>query len=138
VAGAGNSTAPRAYAYTDREVGKAGVRYYRLRQLDLDGTAALSPVRTVAFDGAAKTAVSAAPNPFLQQLTLTLTARTANPAARLTLTDATGRVVLKQQLDVPAGLSQPVLRNLESLPSGFYLLTLPLDGQVQRLKVVKQ
>jgi hypothetical protein len=138
VTGAGSSTTPRAYAYTDREAGKAGVRYYRLRQVDLDGTATLSPVRTVAFDEATATALSATPNPFGQELRLSLRARTANPAALLTLTDASGRTVLAEKLNVPAGASQPVLRGLEGLPTGFYLLSLPLDGKVQYLKVVKQ
>ena len=133
---AASSSAPRSYAYTDREPGKTGLRYYRLAQLDLDGTLTYSPVRTVFFDKAAAR-LSAAPNPFGPELTLTLTAATATPEARLTLTDATGRTVLTQAVAVPAGRSLLVLPGLDALPNGVYLLHLPLDGKMQHLKVVK-
>ncbi|MGI4871892.1 MAG: T9SS type A sorting domain-containing protein [Janthinobacterium lividum] len=133
-ASASSSTA-RSYSFLDHEAGKAGLRYYRLRQVDLDGTAAFSPVRPVDFGQA--TALSAVPNPFGESLTLTLHATTATNAP-LTLTDMLGRVVLRQALALPAGTSQLELPTLAGLPVGVYVLQLSLDGQVQTLKLVKQ
>ena len=52
VAGHGSSTAPQAYRYLD-VVALAGSerRYYRLRQVDTDGTSTFSPVRVVLVAG---------------------------------------------------------------------------------------
>ncbi len=133
-----NSSAPRSYGYTDREAGKAGLRYYRLRQLDLDGTATTSQVRTVAFEKAAAASLSAAPNPFSSALTLTVTNPTAATDAPLTLTDAAGRTVLTQRLALPTGTSPVALTGLDPLPAGVYLLHLPLNGSTLHLKVVKE
>ncbi|MBD2769943.1 hypothetical protein IC235_18800 [Hymenobacter sp. BT664] len=50
VAAQGQSTQPRAYEFTDPELPAEGaaVVYYRLQQVDLNGTASYSPVRAVA------------------------------------------------------------------------------------------
>ncbi|GAB3874242.1 hypothetical protein GCM10028824_27180 [Hymenobacter segetis] len=145
VAGAGSSTAPRAYAFLDQEASKAGLRYYRLRQLDLDGTATFSPVRTVTFGTSEATALrlTAAPNPFRQSLTLTVDVPlgTAAAPAQLTLTDAAGRTLLKQgTATLQAGTNKVELpEELASLASGVYFVHLALPGQpAQHLKVVKE
>ncbi|GAA4352237.1 hypothetical protein GCM10023185_11680 [Hymenobacter saemangeumensis] len=135
-----NSTAPRSYRFLDTEKNKAGVRYYRLRQVDTDGTASFSMVRTVAFDGSLSLAagLTASPNPFTSELTLTVTATKADAAAQLTVTDAAGRVVLERKLSIEAGTNEVSLPGLDNLPDGMYLLHLPLDGQLQHVKVVKK
>lgn len=49
VAGHGNSTSPHAYSYQDKQLPNSPERlYYRLRQVDNDGSFSFSPVRTVA------------------------------------------------------------------------------------------
>jgi hypothetical protein len=136
VAGAGSSSAAHRYAYTDREANKAGLRYYRLRQTDADGTVSYSPVRPVAFaEGAV---AGAAPQPFSSEFTLTLRAPLAQANVLLTLADATGRVVLSRRLDVPAGASQLPVGGLAALPAGLYVVQLVLAGQPVRLKVLKE
>jgi len=139
VTGAGSSSAPRAYAFRDREAGKAGPRYYRLRQLDFDGTASFSPVHALAFgEGSGPSALSAAPNPFDGGVVLAVQTRTAQPGAVLTLFDATGRLVARRVLDVPAGSSQLPVAGLDGLAAGLYVGQLTLEGQTLHLKVVKR
>jgi hypothetical protein len=133
-----NSSSPRSYVYTDREDGKQGIRYYRLRQLDLDGTEAFSPVRTLSFESATANSLSASPNPFGTALTLQVQARQAQNGAALLLTDAAGRTMLKQSLAVTTGYSKHLLAGLERLPSGVYFLHLTIDGELHHLRVVKQ
>jgi hypothetical protein len=132
-----NSSSPRNYTYNDVEKGKAGLRYYRLRQLDLDGTASLSPVRTVLFDGVSETSLTALPNPFEGEVTVTIQARTALNNAPLLITDASGRTVHEGKLTLPAGLSQLTLRELSSLATGVYILQVSVDGKMQHVKLVK-
>ncbi|UOQ96692.1 T9SS type A sorting domain-containing protein [Hymenobacter sp. 5317J-9] len=53
-AGHGTTTVAQAYAYSDHELpGQAATLYYRLRQVDTDGTSAFSPVQVVALRRAA-------------------------------------------------------------------------------------
>lgn len=52
VVGHGSSTAPHAYSYRDVVVlASPALRYYRLRQVDTDGTSTFSPVRAVLVAG---------------------------------------------------------------------------------------
>ena len=136
------STSSRYYSYLDREAGKTGIRYYRLRQVDLNGTATFSPVRTVRFDGEPTVHLMAAPNPFQERLTLSVELPSGAEAApaQLSLTDAAGRTLLQLLTPaLPAGLSQLELPNLAKLASGVYLVHLAVPGQpTQHLKVVKE
>ncbi|MDO7848806.1 hypothetical protein Q5H92_20745 [Hymenobacter sp. M29] len=138
VAGAGNSSTPHRYAYLDRETDKTGLRYYRLRQLDADGTASFSPVRVLDFGLAAGATLQAAPQPFGNELVLTVQAPQAQPDALLTLIDATGRRVLTRQVGLVAGPNQVSLCELAAVPAGVYVLQVALPGRLVRLRVVKQ
>lgn len=64
VAGHGTTSTFSNYTYTDAGVAAkaTGTIYYRLRQVDLDGTATYSPVRTVSFEKGAA-ALKLYPNP---------------------------------------------------------------------------
>jgi hypothetical protein len=140
VAGAGTSASAHAYRHLDQEAGKAGVRYYRLRQLGLDGTASYSPVRSVRFAGEAGPALLATPNPFDESLVLRLNLPDAAPAAEVRLRDVTGRVVRRQATAaLPAGASQVEVPGLAGLAGGVYFVQLLVPGQpTQHLRVVRQ
>jgi len=90
----------------------AGLNYYRLRQVDVDGKASLSPVRVVALDLQAEV-WSLYPNPLGAGQSLTIQTQ-AKDAYRLRLFDVTGKVVLEKNLTGTAKLD-----NL-NLPAGFY------------------
>ncbi|AMJ64098.1 hypothetical protein AXW84_00620 [Hymenobacter sp. PAMC 26628] len=121
VAGQGSKSSSTDYALTDAGAGaKAmGARpvYYRLRQVDADGTAAFSPVRTVAFGKAAALAIALHPNPAAATTQLDLSHLPAG-TYQVSLLDLTGRAVLGLRL--PAGLAHAL--NLASLASGSYVV----------------
>jgi hypothetical protein len=87
----GAATASRGHCADTGESHPVGatVLYYRLRQVDLDGTFNYSPVRTVALTGAA-TGLALFPNP-TPDGTATLTG--AQPGAVIMVYDALGRTV---------------------------------------------
>ncbi|UOQ77560.1 T9SS type A sorting domain-containing protein [Hymenobacter sp. 5516J-16] len=126
---AGTSTTPRDYAYLDSRP-LSGLRYYRLRQQDLDGTVQYSAVVTVA-PGASAT-LTAYPNPFTTELQVQLPAA---PAATLRLLDLTGRSVYSAL--VPAAQTLLTLTPPDLRP-GVYLLEWRSGNQVQRTRLVKQ
>ena len=142
VASQGSNSANKLdYSYTDTEAGKTGIRYYRLHQLDLDGTDTYSPVRVVSFDGDATLAseLSIYPNPVTGSEVHLLIQTAEVGTAHLRITDLMGRMVLNQDLATANGSSDTRLTELANAKSGTYLaqLTLP-SGQVKTIKIQKQ
>jgi len=118
LAAAGSSATARSYAFTDGAAA-AGRLYYRLRQLDRDGTAHYSAVATVAGGSA----FSAYPNPWVgPALQLQLGATPTGPIT-CTLHNAAGQLVLRTQLPAATTVLQA-----PSLAPGFYHLTVECNG----------
>jgi hypothetical protein len=116
VAAAGTSHVRRAYALTDAQLpAGAPTLYYRLRQVDHDGTASYSPVRAVRVREQAAT-LALFPNPTATAATLT----GASPGAIVRVFDTLGRVVLTAEADAngTATLHWPA----QSLAAGMYLV----------------
>ncbi|MBO0357617.1 T9SS type A sorting domain-containing protein [Hymenobacter sp. BT186] len=119
VAGRGTSTAATEYTFQDLNDFR-GLSYYRLRQLDHDGTESFSPVRAVAgLASGTPFSLAAYPNPVAAQAPLTLEITGPLPKdLQLTLYAADGRVVYR--LSWPIGQTQHKLS--ADLPAGAYWL----------------
>lgn len=122
VAGQGTKSSATTYGFVDQSGGSRRA-YYRLRQVDTDGTATYSPVRTVSF-GETGTVGQASlyPNPAQASTTLDLSALPATATYQVQILDATGRQL--QRLAV-AGGQAPSL-DLSALTPG--LLTVLVTG----------
>ena len=132
----GNSNAERAYSFTDSEVGKTGVRYYRLKIVDRDNTFVYSPVRPVVFNDDFQWQVY--PNPsdgsynFIYQLN-------QGETVSLKVYDVNGKLVRRKDL-FGNGFIQKVPIDLESakFAPGIYLLSAEAGGKKFSIKLVKQ
>lgn len=107
----GTSFQPRSYAVFDAAAPMGGL-YYRLRQVDTDGTATYSPV--VAVGGAAAGAPAVFPNPTRGLLLLA-----GSEATHYRICNALGQRL--RQAPLPAG--QAAI-SVADLPAGAYLLEL--------------
>jgi uncharacterized repeat protein (TIGR01451 family) len=121
VAAQGTKSSASTYTLTDASVASKanGPVYYRLRQVDLDGTATYSPLRAVRFAADAATtpvALSLFPNPAQASTQLDLRQLPATGTYQVLLLDATGRTVRTATL--AGGLPQPL--DLQQLASGTY------------------
>jgi hypothetical protein len=118
VAAQGSKASPTNYTFQDSQFLAASAAprtaYYRLRQVDADGTASYSPVRTVTAGGPA--ALALFPNP-THGGAATLTG--AAPGTAVTVLDALGREVLATTADA-AGTA--VLLPLRGLATGIYVV----------------
>lgn len=122
VAAAGNTLEPRAYTVRD-QAPLTGRGYYRLRQVDTDGTTAFSPIVTATVNAAEATAqVTMFPNPAIDQVTVRLSETSASAAVRIV--NALGQDVLRQEL-----ASTVATLDLAGLPDGAYLVTLTAADQ---------
>ncbi|MGI4862279.1 MAG: beta strand repeat-containing protein [Janthinobacterium lividum] len=112
VAAHGTTTQSHTYASLDG-MAPAALLYYRLRQVDLDGTVAYSPVVSVAADGTASE-FTLAPNPAHERVSFL----TALPTA-YTVRNTLGQIVR-------SGTTEAGTNNLavEELPAGIYFFEL--------------
>jgi hypothetical protein len=135
VPGQGDSNQPRAYAFRD-DFPLPGINYYRLRQVDYDGTTEYHPVIAVAFEGQSRLGLRAFPNPVEDELRVVWTApqgRAQTPFLRLL--DANGRLLGEYPVAGNGGVY-----NLPAaeLPAGLYVLQLLQGSEIEVVKVVKK
>jgi hypothetical protein len=130
VAGAGAASQHTGYHFRDAAA-PAGLVYYRLRQLDHDGTATYSPVVAVAGTAAATqaTLLPVFPQPARGWLRVQV-AGPANQPVTLRLLDGLGRAVRQQACRTETQL------DVSGLPAGLYYLV--ADGVAGRQKVLIQ
>ena len=135
VKGQGTSSSPTAYALTDAGIGAkaSGQVYYRLKQVDTDGTATYSPVRTVTFTKSATPAISLFPNPATIGTQLDLT-QLPTGTYQVSVLDATGRVVLGLTLE--AGLAHAL--DLNTIASGTYMVVVRGQNSGQAILLTKR
>ena len=112
VPGTGTTTTRHQYTYLD-EAPLPGLAYYRLRQVDLNGTSAFS--KTIAIRTGAEPTVLVYPNPTANRLLVRWEA--ASDGAELLLYDATGLV--RVQASPTGSLTE---MRVDHLPPGRYVL----------------
>ena len=136
VQAAGNSTQTLHYNYTDALPATPSPAYfYRLRMSDLDGRSTYSPVLKISGPSSALS-FSAYPNPFREQLAITMEAPEADKA-QLTIRDMNGQQLLRQDLSIQKGANSFPLPAMVRLPAGLYLLNIATSHQQQTIRVLK-
>ena len=137
IAGAGNSIEPISYAYTDYGV-RNGDNYYRLVQVDYDGTSTTSEiiVANCPAEASGEPEVLAFPNPFDDNLTLHFE-NFGNMQATVEVYDMLGRLVQTQKVNCSQNDYEVVLR-LAGLSDGTYNVRISTADFVINRKVVKE
>ena len=123
VSAAGNSSTPRSYSFTDETLpAQATPQYYRLRQIDADGTATYSPVRNACRTLTAEPRLVVYPNPAHDVVRIQVLGPI--PTEPLQLLDASGRI-----LQVPLTFGTDGILPLTEFPAGLYMLRCGLLAQ---------
>lgn len=125
VAGHRTTMQASAYSYVDATPGATATHYYRLRQVDLDGTSTFSPVQTVALaPGSSAAQLVVAPNPTTAD-NLRVQVQYAGQAAAvatLTVQNSLGQTLLAQAVTLQPGAN--AFAPATHLAPGAYWLTL--------------
>lgn len=135
VAGAGNSIEPQDYTYTDYDI-RNGDNYYRLCQVDYDGTRTASEiiVATCVDETVDAPDVLAYPNPFSGELNVVLE-NFGNSKASIEVYDMLGVVV--KAVDIDSSTQTNVILNLSNLPNAAYNIRVRTKDFVINKNVIK-
>jgi hypothetical protein len=139
VKGANNSTRIKNYATSDYkafEIAQSTRLYYRLKQLDNDGSFTYSSVVLVNRDNMETNDFIVFPNPFVNEFTISLHAN-QNEVSSIDLLDLQGKLVSKQMIALNQGLNKLPITNLSQVQAGIYFLRVSHNGTFQIKKIVK-
>ena len=136
VAGAGNSIEQLDYSYTDYGI-HGGDNYYRLVQVDYDGTRTASEiiVANCIEPEVGEPDVQAYPNPFNDELTVVLD-NFGNRAATIEVYDMLGKLIYTDKIAAPQNSYETIL-NLSNLPPAAYTVRVSTTDFVINKNVVK-
>lgn len=134
VSGQGTTDIPQDYSFLDRQA-YAGLTYYRLRQVDFDGTTTYH--RVIAVEPAATDTTSGVrlfPTVVNDQLTLRFPTA-PNKQLPFAIFNLTGQVVQQGTLEAELPEQRIILRDY---PAGPYLISLSLPGGPKTLRFIKR
>ena len=120
VAGHGTSNHENNYNFIDKEAGKIGIRYYRLKQIDLDGKYSYSQIKTVMFDGEQLNAGPVYPNPTFDEIFIPVVSST-DMKLTVSVYSITGQLLFNSSHHAELGESK-IHIDASSLSSGIYLV----------------
>ncbi len=114
---------------------RAGILYYRLRQVDNALTSKLSNTVSVKLGGKDVVNLQLMPNPAATYFTIKLQAAKESNAS-IRITDMYGRIVMVQKKVVVAGTNMITINNLSFLAAGNYNVQVQLEDQILSNKIV--
>lgn len=135
VAAKGNSSIQSNYSFVHNNP-VAGVNYYRLKLVDLDGKFSYSKIVAIRGDGTGVTLNTVYPNPFRDKIELAITTNSAGKA-NLLIYDLSGKLVLSREAILVKGLNVIPLTGLDKLSSGTYFLDVNSNGDILKTKLFK-
>jgi hypothetical protein len=140
VQGKGNSNVSTSYLFTDEDAfikTGANTLYYRLKQLDNNGSFTYSSIVSVSTQDYKAVHAMVFPNPFARSFTVSFDAANTGLAS-ISVVDLQGRTVAEQTSIVNKGTNNIVLDRLSDLETGVYFIRVSVGEETTTLKVVKQ
>jgi len=139
VEGNGNSNSPKEYSFVDNTVSNAGTYYYRLKQIDNDGTYEFSKAIEVNFGSPINFELNQNyPNPFNPTTTISFTLPQSGNVTLKVFNSIGEEVVTLTDGYIDAGV-YTFNFNADGLPSGMYIyqLNTPEKTQVRKMILMK-
>jgi Secretion system C-terminal sorting domain len=134
----GNAADKADYSLSDNvNMNQAGVIYYRLRSVDIDGKNELSATRIIRIGKQADKNISILtyPNPVSNEVRITIPANWQNKKVLYEIFNAAGRTTKRIET---ANSSQTETINVSSMATGFYIVRVNFEGQTAQQKIIKQ
>lgn len=133
---AANTNGIQNYSFTDNDIKNLGaaIVYYRLKQIDIDGSFVYSQI--VALSVGNKSMVLLYPNPGVNEINI-LVSSNKKSQAQLKILDNLGRVVRQQEVNLSVG-NNSISIDIKNLSKGIYNLVIKGEGINKRKRFIKQ
>lgn len=132
--GKGTTQTPQFYTFSDKDVETNTVYYYRLKQLDLDGTITFSKIE-VSILKDENVVINISPQPVQSQATISLIG-TRELQAKLIVYNAIGQKVWEQAIEVVAR-QQDIILETATWQSGMYHVVIESKENRKMIKMIK-
>ncbi len=136
VDGAGNSSTFINYSFLDDESGKNSRRYYRLKQVDFDGSFEYSDIRVLDFRRSTEIEFTVYPNPVLETLSVAVKSDQEEPL-KIIVTDMSGKVMENINESQINGSTIKTINFDDSYAEGYYMVSTQIGKTVKTHKVLK-
>ncbi|BDS15582.1 T9SS type A sorting domain-containing protein [Aureispira anguillae] len=138
VDGAGNSNYLLNYSYTDLNA-HSGVSYYRLKQIDFDGSYSYSPIRAVAGLSSSADQIQVYPIPTKDRLMVDFSNwNSTSTDAVLRIIDVHGRTVFTKEIKMQQN-NLITINEVADFPPGTYFVTIGNDSDYEMVqKIIKE
>jgi uncharacterized repeat protein (TIGR01451 family) len=139
VAGNGTTSLTKNYSFTDPLVNiTSKILYYRLKDIDMDGKGAYSQVIALRTDGSMiMTTMSVYPNPFTSNFKLQVNSL-QEEASTVRLINMSGQQVLRRDVKLQAGDNIIIVKDLESIAPGIYVMEFRTGNDIMTQKILKR
>lgn len=140
VQGRGTTNTAQHYSFTHKALETSSIHYYRLKQVDQDGTFTYSNIRSVEPEGYKGVVLRVASNPVTGSELRALVDyddTALDPHSTLQLFNLSGKLVGEQQVELKKGMNE-IRFQTGALPRGMYLLSLrnPALVTIKSIKTV--
>jgi protocatechuate 3,4-dioxygenase beta subunit len=132
----GNSLSITEYSFDDEDIDRNGKYYYRLRQVDLDGTIDYSDIVVITVDRKGDFKADVYPNPAYGFVNINIQTSELTGVHAVIL-DVAGKLVMNNVIngDIPPGNSD-IRVPLENLPAGTYIVRITSGEEVINHKIL--
>lgn len=133
-----NGSATQNYSWIDAGAAliNSSKLFYRLKIVSTTGEVEYSNIITVATKASGSPVVNVTPNPFTNNVTISLQMPVAAQLT-ITLSDITGKKLRSELANAPKGTSSLPLTGMHNLLQGMYILSVEYNGQIYTHKLVK-
>lgn len=129
VDGSGTSIINHDYSFVDRELNKAGTRYYRLKEVDMNGEFSYSQIVSLVFGSEPVILSTLYPNPTNHFINYELFSA-GNNGAKISITNLLGQEMFTEQLKLKDGINKLNV-DVEYLAEGVYFINIRPAGKTE-------
>ncbi len=129
----------RSYSLKDSDpaLQQNTLAYYRLKQVDVNGSFSYSNILVVRFKNISDVTMQVSPNPFVESITARFNSDVKG-FATMQISNLSGQTVINKNITINKGFNNLPIEGLSILPGGVYLANLVVNGKlIATQKIVK-
>ena len=132
----GNTGLKQTYTFNDPLLSSAPVLYYRVKQVDFDGSFAYTIIVPLRLKGTNVRKYSLYPNPFVSNIKLQVTSDNKQPVS-VRISSINGQLLINKGFELQKGENILVVSNMETLKKGIYILEISGTGWKETQRIIK-